>query len=100
MATRSTLSVVASAVRAAQPNWDMIEADAGFDGGEFSGPAHDRANAARVAAALTTNGWTAGEYNAELEARTSARYAHESGLSVDEPDDDRGAWLAARWPTS
>ena len=84
--TASSLSVVASAVLLASPNQDMVDADAGFDGGEFSGPSHDRMTFKRILAALQANGWTVDAYNAALEARTSARFAHFSGLSVDEPE--------------
>ena len=84
--TTSSLSVVASAVLLASPDWDMVAADAGFDGGEFSGPSHDRMYAERVTAALQANGWTAESYNTALQARTSPRFAHFSGLIVDEPE--------------
>ena len=87
-ATRSTLSVMASAISSAAPEQAMLDADAGFDGGEFSGPSHDRAHAARVAAALEANGWTAESYNTALQARTSPRFAHFSGLEVDFDHDD------------
>lgn len=36
------------------PSMDLAETlDAGFDGGEFSGPAHDASNDARIEAMLT-----------------------------------------------
>lgn len=73
---RSPLSTIASAIkRIADAHETAREFDAGFDGGEFSGPAHLSAEHAETAAALYRLGWTATEFAWELEARTSASYA-------------------------
>jgi hypothetical protein len=72
---KATLSVVASTVR--RISFGHAEAagwDAGFDGGEFSGPAHWAAEQRETAAALAAAGWTAGEFMAEVDARTTPKW--------------------------
>lgn len=82
-ATRSSLSVIASAVsRTISGHEEAAVWDAGFDGGEFSGPAHYRMMAAAVARALAEHGWSAAEFEDELTARTSAAYVFRSGLTA------------------
>jgi hypothetical protein len=75
MGSRATLTVVASAIRRISVGHaEMVEVDAGFDGGEFSGPAHWDAERRETAKALQDAGWTAGEFMAEVEARTTPKW--------------------------
>lgn len=83
---RASLSLAASAVhRIRQAHNEGSFLDAGFDGGEFSGPWHAHAAERDIIEALARLGWTAAEYNAALTARTSARFAFFSGLEAEEP---------------
>lgn len=85
----NALSLAASAVaRIYRSHEEAAGYDAGFDAGEFSGPAHARAERAEIVAALAALGYTPEEYDRELAARTSARFAHFSGLETDELDED------------
>lgn len=80
---RNRLSQAASAVlRIRDGHARAAEYDAGFDAGEWSGPAHARMAAAQVVAALAALGYTPAQYDAELAARTSPRWAHYSGLEA------------------
>jgi hypothetical protein len=88
---RATLSVVASTVR--RISWGHDEAaalDAGFDGGEFSGPAHWAAEQREIRDALAAAGWTAGEFMAEVNARTTVKWVHFYGgfHTVDQLEDE------------
>jgi hypothetical protein len=87
---KATLSVVASTVRRiSRGHAEAAELDAGFDGGEFSRPEHGRMEREQVAAALAAAGWTAVEFLAEVEARTSPKWVFfNSGLQTA----DRLAW--------
>lgn len=79
--SRTSLSLMASTLQHLHESFaEAAEMDAAFDGGEFSGPAISGALAQAVREALAASGWTAVEFEAELVARTSARYAHFSGL--------------------
>jgi hypothetical protein len=85
LAARSSLSLAASAVhRIYLEHAEIAALDAGFDAGEFSGPAHADAAEREIDAALTRLGWTRETYNTEIGDRTSARFAFFSGLQVDE----------------
>lgn len=87
--TRSTLSVAASAVKRIQDAYaEAYEYDTGFDAGEFSGPANHRASERAITEALAALGWTRVEYNESLVVQTSARYAHFSGLEVEDEHRD------------
>jgi len=55
-------------------------ADAGFDAGEFSGPAWDRLEEKETAALLGDFGFTVATFNAELEARVGGHVAYRLGL--------------------
>jgi hypothetical protein len=79
--TRATLSVVTSRVRRIViGHAEAAELDAGFDGGEFSGPAHMDMEYRQVRDALKETGWTAREFLAEVEARTTVKWAFFCGL--------------------
>jgi len=89
----ATLSEMASIVWRYRDREAMIgeEMDAYFAPSEcatlaYEGASRDLARAFRAA------GWDWHDYNRELDARTSARFAHFSGLSVDEDalDEARG----------
>lgn len=78
-----TLSQMASRIaQITRSHAEAMDLDAGFDGGEFSGPAHYRAIEREVAQALRDGGWTADRYDDALIARTSERFVHFSGLSA------------------
>jgi hypothetical protein len=86
MASRNgdRLSRAASAVRAIRQDHAVgAEMDAGFDAGEFSGPAHVRAEAREIADALAKLGFTPKHYNDELQARGCGRFAYMNDLLVD-----------------
>jgi hypothetical protein len=82
MEDRATLSVVASRVkRAIDSHMEVLEYDAGFDGGEFSGPAHFQQMTIDARNAVLKSGWGIVEFEQELQARTSPKWVHESGLA-------------------
>ena len=81
------LSRAASAVKAIRKSHALAaEMDAGFDAGEFSGPAHGDMEQAETVAAVARFGFTPAEFNRELAVRTAARFAYFSGLQVDAGD--------------
>ena len=72
---QATLSVAASAVwRIEQQHSEAAVLDAGFDGGEFSGPAHHRQAMQQVVDVLDDLGWSVREFEAALDARVSHRW--------------------------
>jgi hypothetical protein len=76
-ANRSSLTTVVNQILRIRGDHDEAFAlDAGYDGGEFSGPAHQRAEASEIEWAIASNGWTREELAIELRDRTSARWAH------------------------
>lgn len=75
------LSRAASAVaRINREHSEAAEFDAGFDGGEFSGPAHYRAAEQEIRDALQSFGFTPKQYNDELTRRGCGRFAHFNNL--------------------
>lgn len=79
---QSTLSVAASAVSNALALSGLAqEMDAGFDGGEWSGPAHEEARPSMVASVLKEHGWEPHAFEAEVERRTTAKWAYFSPLT-------------------
>jgi hypothetical protein len=82
------LSRAASAVKAIREGHALgAEMDAGFDAGEFSGPAHSDMEQVETVAAVARFGFSPEGYNRELTARTTPRFAHYSGLQVSEGGD-------------
>ena len=74
---RSSLTTVSNLImRIRRDHDEAFQFDAGYDAGEFSGPAHARAEAREIETAIADNGWTRQELDAELRERTSARWAH------------------------
>jgi hypothetical protein len=90
---QSSLTVIANAIkRITEGHNEMAGYDAGFDGGEFSGPAHVSLAIEQVQAALDAHGWTADEFQLELASRTSAKWAYNAGLDQYlpyDPEQDR-----------
>jgi hypothetical protein len=77
----SNLSLAASAVRRIERSHaEAAEADAGFDGGEFSGPAHGRMVEDEITQALKPLGFTPRTYNMELDRRGCGRFAYVNGI--------------------
>lgn len=77
------LSRAASAVKVIRDGHALgAEMDAGFDAGEFIGPAHADMEEAEAIQAVASYGFTPAEFNRELAARTSERFAYRSGLQV------------------
>ena len=82
------LSRAASAVKAIREGQALgAEMDAGFDAGEFSGPAHSDMEQVETRAAVARFGFSPAEFNRELAARTTPRFAHFSNLQVREGGD-------------
>lgn len=80
---RSSLSVIASAIyRIQHSHAEAAFYDAGFDGGEFSGPAHASMEERQIRAALAEHGWTVAEYERELASRTSDRWVFFHGMTL------------------
>lgn len=78
---RATLSVVASRVQYAIDQHAMaMEYDAGFDGGEWSTGWHVRQMTSDARDAVHKSGWTVEEFEKALAERTTAKFAHFSGL--------------------
>jgi len=76
-ADRSSLTKISNLVMMIRDSHDKAFVyDSGYDGGEFSGPAHERAEQREIEFAIADNGWTREELDAELHERTTARWAH------------------------
>jgi hypothetical protein len=76
-ADRSSLTTVSNLILRIRREHDKaFSYDAGYDGGEFSGPAHQRAETREIEVAVASNGWTWQALEDELRARTTARWAH------------------------
>lgn len=74
---RSTLTDITNAIVQIRFRHNQAYSyDAGYDGGEFSGPAHQRAEERELALALADAGWTWTTLEEELRRRTTARWAH------------------------
>lgn len=79
---KTSLSITASLVtEALRCSFLTEEADSGFDGGEFSGPAHEQARPRLVFEVLRENGWTPYEFERAVEEATTAKWAHQSELT-------------------
>lgn len=82
MTERSSLTAIANALRQLAVSFgEAADIEAGFDGGEFSGPAISAAYADRVRTTLAEHGWTAVDYVHELTDRTTPHFAYFSGLA-------------------
>ena len=66
--------------------------DAGFDGGEFSGPAHFAAMEREVREVLARDGFTPGTFEAEVERRTTSRWLFFGPLNLGFVEDEEIAW--------
>lgn len=82
LANRVSLSIISSrlAVVARQSD-EAFELDQNFDGGEWSGPESYRALSREIGQVLSDAGWSREEFEAELIARTSERWAFQSNLT-------------------
>ncbi len=79
---RKSPSLVASELlKALESSHEGEEADAGFDGGEFSGPASWKARGELCLQIMREGGWSPEALAEEIEARTSPRWLHFSPLS-------------------
>lgn len=73
---RSSLTEVVNRIVAIRQNHNQaFQYDAGYDGGEFSGPAHRRTEDREHAQVLADTGWTWGTLEREVEQRTTKRWA-------------------------
>lgn len=81
-APKATLSVVASRVSSTMTaSFETAELDAGFDGGEFSGPMSYRVLQRDVTQILAECGWQALEFENALIARTSPKWVEKTVMA-------------------
>lgn len=79
---RSSLTAIVNALVAIDRSYDdLADREAGWDGGEWSGPAVSRAHEQAVRDALAAHGWTAVDYEDEVLRRTTPHFAYFSGLT-------------------